>query len=551
MAADYGDDSQAFHRAHDRLYGYALGEERTPVELVNIRLVATGIVQKPALSTEPRAGDDASSGAQRRSADLSVRAQRGFARFRCSTATGCGMAIGLRGPAVIETVNTTIIVSDGFRPCRRCGRYLRLTAGAPRARRHAAWRPHGRHRPGVCLGAAAPPQVDHRGDRPYPVAHHALAHPQRGARFRHRPVRRQGAHARADRIHSGARFCAAAEPASTSSASSATTSRLATSSCTTTSSPAAIRTTTSPCSVPCFTAVGWSPGRPARAIRPTSAAPCAAATTRKRARSGRRRCASRRSRCTSAAGCASDVWDMIFANIRTAHRRGGHQGADRRHAGGRARLQRAGRALRHRKRCSTTSTISSTAPSAWCARRSTAIPDGDVSGRELGVLRRRQRRLEDEDQSWRSPSPGSDITFDFTGSSPQTPGFVNAPYSATASALMLTFLMLINPDIPHNAGLAAADQDRQSGRLVPQRPLPGRDDLRQFHHRSDLGCDLPRVRAGDPADGDGRLEPDARLSALAGTRSAPQPRLTSISCSWHSRAARARPGAPTATITSA
>ncbi len=48
---------------------------------------------------------------------------------------------------------------------------------------------------------------------------------------------------------------------------------------------------------------------------------------------------------------------------------------------------------------------------------------------------------------------GSEVTFDFTGSSPQTPGFVNAPYAATASALMLTFLMLINPDIPHNAGL--------------------------------------------------------------------------------------------------
>ena len=48
---------------------------------------------------------------------------------------------------------------------------------------------------------------------------------------------------------------------------------------------------------------------------------------------------------------------------------------------------------------------------------------------------------------------GSDISFDFTGSSPQTPGFVNAPYSATASALILTFLMLVNPEIPHNAGL--------------------------------------------------------------------------------------------------
>jgi len=45
------------------------------------------------------------------------------------------------------------------------------------------------------------------------------------------------------------------------------------------------------------------------------------------------------------------------------------------------------------------------------------------------------------------------VTFDFTGTSPQTPGFVNAPFSASASAVILTFLMLINPDIPHNAGI--------------------------------------------------------------------------------------------------
>ena len=45
------------------------------------------------------------------------------------------------------------------------------------------------------------------------------------------------------------------------------------------------------------------------------------------------------------------------------------------------------------------------------------------------------------------------VTFDYTGSSPQTPGFVNAPSAATASATMLTFLMMINPDIPHNAGI--------------------------------------------------------------------------------------------------
>lgn len=45
------------------------------------------------------------------------------------------------------------------------------------------------------------------------------------------------------------------------------------------------------------------------------------------------------------------------------------------------------------------------------------------------------------------------ISFDFTGTDPQTPGFVNAPYSSTASSVMLTFLMLINPDVPHNEGL--------------------------------------------------------------------------------------------------
>tara|TARA_B100000315_G_scaffold258243_1_gene309675 strand:- start:910 stop:2673 length:1764 start_codon:yes stop_codon:yes gene_type:complete len=45
------------------------------------------------------------------------------------------------------------------------------------------------------------------------------------------------------------------------------------------------------------------------------------------------------------------------------------------------------------------------------------------------------------------------ITFDFAGSAPQTPGFVNAPLAATSSAVLLSFLMLINPDIPHNDGL--------------------------------------------------------------------------------------------------
>lgn len=48
---------------------------------------------------------------------------------------------------------------------------------------------------------------------------------------------------------------------------------------------------------------------------------------------------------------------------------------------------------------------------------------------------------------------GSDIYFDYTGTDPQTEGFVNAPYAASVSAVILTFLMMVNPEIPHNDGM--------------------------------------------------------------------------------------------------
>jgi N-methylhydantoinase B len=46
-----------------------------------------------------------------------------------------------------------------------------------------------------------------------------------------------------------------------------------------------------------------------------------------------------------------------------------------------------------------------------------------------------------------------EIWFDFTGSSPETEGFANSALHASTSGLILSFLMLIDPDIPHNEGL--------------------------------------------------------------------------------------------------
>ena len=45
------------------------------------------------------------------------------------------------------------------------------------------------------------------------------------------------------------------------------------------------------------------------------------------------------------------------------------------------------------------------------------------------------------------------VIFDYTGTDPQTNGFVNGTYTSSASATLLTFLQMVNPDLPHNDGM--------------------------------------------------------------------------------------------------
>ncbi len=45
------------------------------------------------------------------------------------------------------------------------------------------------------------------------------------------------------------------------------------------------------------------------------------------------------------------------------------------------------------------------------------------------------------------------IVFDYSDTDPQTNGFVNGTYTSSASATVLTFLQMVNPDIPHNHGM--------------------------------------------------------------------------------------------------
>ncbi|MFC2163922.1 hydantoinase B/oxoprolinase family protein [Acidobacteriota bacterium] len=46
-----------------------------------------------------------------------------------------------------------------------------------------------------------------------------------------------------------------------------------------------------------------------------------------------------------------------------------------------------------------------------------------------------------------------EITFDYSQTDSQTDGFVNGTYTSSASATLLTFLQMVNPDMPHNDGM--------------------------------------------------------------------------------------------------
>ncbi len=45
------------------------------------------------------------------------------------------------------------------------------------------------------------------------------------------------------------------------------------------------------------------------------------------------------------------------------------------------------------------------------------------------------------------------ITFDYSDTDPQTNAFVNGTFTSSASATILTFLQMVNPDMPHNHGM--------------------------------------------------------------------------------------------------
>ena len=104
---------ERFHAEHNRLFGYSLGEEGTPLEIINMAVRAIGVTDKPRLSAGEDRGPDPAH-ALKGEREVYVPEDRDFRVIPVfdGHTLACGNRIG--GPAVIEQMNTTLFVAASF-----------------------------------------------------------------------------------------------------------------------------------------------------------------------------------------------------------------------------------------------------------------------------------------------------------------------------------------------------------------------------------------------------------------------------------------------------
>jgi N-methylhydantoinase A len=102
-----------FHAEHNRLFGYSLAEEATPVEIINVRVQAVGRTDRPAYVEEPRAGADAA-GALKGRRGIYVPETRRFAEVPVYDGHRLRHGNRVDGPALIEQQTTAIVVGASY-----------------------------------------------------------------------------------------------------------------------------------------------------------------------------------------------------------------------------------------------------------------------------------------------------------------------------------------------------------------------------------------------------------------------------------------------------
>jgi len=111
--AEIDEVATAFHVEHNRMYGYSLEREGTPIELINVRLRAVGVTEKPAYTKEEYAGADPAI-ALKGEREVYLPESRAFKTVRVFDGHQTRFGHRISGPAIIEQVNTTLFLSPVF-----------------------------------------------------------------------------------------------------------------------------------------------------------------------------------------------------------------------------------------------------------------------------------------------------------------------------------------------------------------------------------------------------------------------------------------------------
>ncbi len=110
---DFENMARKFHPQHNKLYGYSLEEQGTPIELINMRLVCIGKTEKPEFMVDDYAGEDPSPAFKKKRRVFLPR-QGKFTNVDVFDGFKLHYGNRIEGPAVIEQVNTTTFVTPEY-----------------------------------------------------------------------------------------------------------------------------------------------------------------------------------------------------------------------------------------------------------------------------------------------------------------------------------------------------------------------------------------------------------------------------------------------------
>ena len=120
---DLASIARSFHPEHNRLFGYSLEEEKTPIELINLRLLGVGRTVKPQFKQEAYDREDPKK-AVKKKRKVYLPLEEQYAEVPVYDGHKLRYGNKVEGPALIEQVNTTTFVTPEYNVlCDRYGSY--------------------------------------------------------------------------------------------------------------------------------------------------------------------------------------------------------------------------------------------------------------------------------------------------------------------------------------------------------------------------------------------------------------------------------------------